>query len=68
MATTSTVTVKENLLVLFFFSPVAEKEVRSKHYVELMIAIMEHNYFKSTAGVHADVNYRNPSLDSERNK
>ena len=40
----------------------------SKSYVELMLAITEYNYFKPAAGVSAERNIHNPSLDYERNK
>ena len=40
----------------------------SKFYVELMLAIMEYNYFKPAAGVPAERSIHNPYSDYERNK
>ena len=42
--------------------------LRSKYYVELMLAITEYNYLKPAAGVSAERINHNPSLDYERNK
>ena len=42
----------------FSISAVAKKELRSKYYVELMLGIMEYNYFKRAAGW----SNHNPSL------
>ena len=36
--------------------------------MELMLAIMEYNYFKPAAGVSAERSIHNPSFDYERNK